>query len=93
MLRKGVKTLVLYLEDWQKRMIKDVLGVECNPYEVSLEDPTVLRYGLLIHREPKRMYFTDWQLREMRDEAGKECEYIEISKILHNGMRYKPPTP
>ena len=55
MLRKGVKTLVLYLEDWQKRMIKDVLGVECNPYEVSLEDPTVLRYGLLIHREPKRM--------------------------------------
>jgi hypothetical protein len=30
MLRAGVKTLVIYLEDWQKRMIKDFLGVDCN---------------------------------------------------------------
>ena len=80
MLRKGVKTLILYLEDWQKRMIKDFLGVDCDTYEVAIEDPVVLKYGIPTHGETKRMYFTDWQIREMRDEAGVVCEFVELHK-------------
>jgi hypothetical protein len=91
MLRKGVKTVVLYLEDWQKRMIKDFLGVDCDTYAVSIADPTILRYGVPIHAESKRMYFTGWQMREMRDEAGVVCEFIELHKdIIHT--LYAGPT-
>jgi hypothetical protein len=97
MLRKGVKTLVLYLEDWQKRMIKNELNLDsvCDYYELQIEASAnpIPKYGVPTDPSLKRMYFTDWQIREIRDETGKECEYIEISKILHNGMRYKPPTP
>ena len=92
MLRKGVKTLVLYLEDWQKRMVKDFLGHVCDTYEVSIEDPTVLRYGIPTHKESKRMYFTDWQIREMRGEAGQVCEYIELTKDVGPLVKYKAPT-
>jgi hypothetical protein len=91
MIRNGVKTLVLYLTDWQKRMVKDFLGHVCDTYEVSIEDPTVLRYGIPTHVETKRMYFTDWQMREMRDEAGVVCEFIELTKEAGNGVKYMGP--
>ncbi len=92
MLRSGVKTVVLYLEDWQKRMIKDFLGVDCNTYEVSLASgPSVVRYGIPVHEESKRMYFTGWQMREMRDEAGVVCEFIELHRDnIH--VLYMAPT-
>ncbi len=94
MLRKGVKTLVLYLDDWQKRMVKDFLGVDCDTYEVEIGTPTgpVPKYGIPVHLESKRMYFTDWQIREMRDEAGVVCEFIELTKEAKPGFRYMPPT-
>lgn len=88
MLRNGVKTLVLYLEDWQKRMIKDFLGADCDTYEVPVEDPVVLKYGVPTHTESKRMYFTDWQIREMRDEAGVVCEFIELHKEVKPVPKY-----
>lgn len=88
---KGVKTLVLYLEDWQKRMIKDFLGVDCNSYEVAITTPVQMKYGVPTHTESKRMYFTDWQIREMRDEAGVVCEFIELTKDVENGRKYMPP--
>ena len=91
MLRKGVKTLVIYLEDWQMRMIKDFLGEVCDTYEVPLEDPTIFRYGVPTHAETKRMYFTDWQIREMRDEAGKVCEFIELVKEQKPLVKYMAP--
>jgi hypothetical protein len=91
MLRKGVKTLVLYLENWQKRMIKDFLEVDCDTYAVPIADPTILKYGIPFHGESKRMYFTDWQIREMRDEAGVVCEFVELHKdIIHT--LYAVPT-
>ena len=80
MLRNGVKTLVLYLEDWQKRMIKDFLNVECDTYEVEIATPIQHKYGIPTPTESKRMYFTDWQVREMRDEVGVVCEFIELHK-------------
>ena len=80
MLRNEVRTVVLYLEDWQKRMVKDFLGIDCDTYEVRIESPSVMEYGVPTHEELKRMYFTDWQIREMRDEAGIACEFIELKE-------------
>ena len=96
MLKKGVKTVVLYLEDWQKRMVKDILGVDCDTYEVPIEDPMVPKYFVLphvgTHEGTKRMYFTGWQMREMHDEAGKVCEFIELTKDVGPHFRYGVPT-
>ncbi len=97
MLRKGVKTLVLYLEDWQKRMIKDFLGLDCDVYEFKFPQPEppepIYRYGIPVRKESKRMYFTEWQMREMRDEVGKVCEFIELHKdeqhVLYMGPMRK----
>jgi hypothetical protein len=88
MLRKGIKTLIIYLEDWQKRMIKDFLGVDCNTYEVEIGTPAkaVPPYGVPTDESLKRMYFTGWQIREMRDEAGVVCEFIELHKSNINLM-------
>jgi len=80
MLKNGVKTVVLYLEDWQKRMVKDFLGIDCNTYEVAIEDPALFRYGVPTSEKLKRMYFTDWQIREMKDVTGVSCEFIELQK-------------
>jgi hypothetical protein len=76
----GVKTVVLYLEGWQKRMVKDVLGIDCDTYTVKLVEPVVLRYAVVTSENLKRMYFTDWQIREMKDEAGVACEFVELRK-------------
>jgi hypothetical protein len=80
MIKNGVKTLVLYLEEWQKRMVKDFLGVDCDTYTVQVEKPVTTKYGIPTHEESKRMYFTDWQMREMRDLMGHSCEFIELHK-------------
>jgi len=91
MIVNGVKTLVLYLEDWQKRMVKDFLGVDCNAYRVEIGTPAMPthKYGILTGETLKRMYFTDWQIREMRDETGVVCEFIELTK--ENIYRYGVP--
>jgi hypothetical protein len=78
------KSVVLYLEDWQMRMIKDFLGVDCDTYTVEISDPVIFRYGVRTNEQVKRMYFTDWQIREMKDLAGSSCEFIELHKeALH----------
>jgi hypothetical protein len=74
--------IVLYLEDWQKKMIKDYLGVDCESCSVPLDAnaPTIFRYGV---RSPepgyKRMYLTEWQIKELRDVAGASCDFIELT--------------
>jgi hypothetical protein len=80
---QGVKSVVLYLEDWQQRMIKDTLGIECNTYTVDVNVPgdPIVRYKVVTPSEDaalKRMYFTDWQIRELRDLTGVHCEFIEL---------------
>ena len=83
MIRNGVKTVVLYLENWQKRMVKDFLNVDCDSYEVPIPVPQAIpihKYGVPTSEKLKRMYFTDWQIREMRDETGVVCEYVELHK-------------
>jgi len=92
MSKDGVKTVVLYLEDWQKRMVKDFLGADCDTYEVKLEGEPILRYGIPSHLECKRMYFTGWQMREMKDIAGVCCEFIELCKETPVPMYMVRPT-
>jgi hypothetical protein len=91
MIRNGVKTLVLYLEDWQMRMIKDFLKIECDTYEVEIKPPFHPLYGVPAHTESKRMYFTDWQIREMKDEMGEACEFIELTKDATPNLKYMGP--
>ena len=79
------KRFFLYLTDWQMRMVKDFLGIECDGMEIPLEPKNVLLYGVFpptkktVH---KRMYLTDWQMREMRDEIGSSCDFIELTKDI-----------
>jgi hypothetical protein len=89
MLIDDKNVVVLYLEDWQKRMIKDFLGVECDYWEVPVEEQEgsekftpVILYAVVTHQptEYKKMYLTDWQMRELRDEAGITCDFVELKK-------------
>ena len=77
--KNGRKVLILYLTDWQRRMVKDFLGVDCHYWEVPIGDP-VIRYGVRTPENScvKKMYLTDWQKREMKDEAGACCDFIEL---------------
>lgn len=92
---KGKEYLVLYLTDWQKRMIKDFLGVDCDRWEVKLGPDAAVRYGVFPPSDPKvkRMYFADWQRREIRDEAGVDCDFIELDEESASPrILYKSPT-
>jgi len=81
----------IYLEEWQRRMIKDILNVECDYCEVHLNDqakimkymgPVVLRYmgPPAMKVDKKRMYFTEWQRSEIKHLFGATREYIELVK-------------
>ncbi len=92
---KGKKYLVLYLTDWQKRMVKDFLGVDCNTYQIPIEKkpPIVPMYAVRFPTNPecKKMYLTDWQIREMKDEAGISCDFIELCKDVMHYLYGVPP--
>jgi hypothetical protein len=93
MIQNGKEIVVLYLEDWQKRMIKDFLGVDCNSWNMSIDDSLKMLYAPAFpHKEiiNKRMYLTEWQMRELRDEAGITCDFIELTKEASIVM-YGPP--
>lgn len=79
---KGKKVLVLYLTDWQMRMVRDFLGVDCHYWTVALVKHPVVLYGVRFPKNPKvkRMYLTSWQKREIMDETGEFCEFIELEK-------------
>jgi len=98
MIHDGKNVVILYLEDWQKRMIHDFLGMHCDSWEVPVEvargvmygAPTVEGVPILKYSAPtetsaecKRMYLTDWQMRELRDEAGVTCDFIELTKDIN----------
>lgn len=98
MLHKGENVVILYLEDWQKRMINDFLGVCCDTWEVPIEKAQKVMYGAPSTRggmvlkysapteppmETKRMYLTGWQMRELKDEAGVTCNFVELTKELN----------
>ena len=93
---QGKKKLLLYLEDWQIRMIKDVLDQECHVWEVAIEGQPVMRYFGMQARnadldpKTKRMYFTEWQRREIEDETGEKCDFVELKPDVGH-YRYMAP--
>ncbi len=91
---RGKKVLILYLTDWQRRMVKDFLGVDCYYWEVPIGcgGPPVVRYGVRFPMNPnaKRMYLTDWQKREIKDEAGESCDFIELEPGTINDYGVPP---
>ena len=76
---KGKKVSAIYLTDWQMRMVKDFLGLDCHVWVVPSDAPAILRYGVDPGWERrKKMYLTDWQKRELKAELGHSCEFIEL---------------
>lgn len=86
--------IYLYLENWQMRMIKDYLGIDCDAIEIPMQPPIIALYGIPVpHPESKRMYLTDWQIREINKEIGSTCQFIDISANLYPYVKYAAPTP
>ena len=87
------KVVVLYLEDWQKRMLKDFLNVDCDSWTLTFEEGLKVMYGSPVIRsvEYKRMYLTDWQMREVRDEIGITCDFVELKKDVDPILKYGLP--
>lgn len=95
MIRDGKRVVILFLENWQKRMIKDFLGVDCDSWEVPIEEGIKIMYGSPT-MEPvdyKKMYLTDWQMKELRDEAGIICDFVELRKIDSVGAIFRYGLP
>jgi hypothetical protein len=84
------KEIVLYLEDWQQRMIHDVLGETCVTWRVLVGgSPGGVKYRVGMSDSPQatRMYLTEWQVRQIKDEAREACEYVELTHSTP-GKRY-----
>jgi hypothetical protein len=90
---KGKTFVSIYLTDWQMRMVKDFLGLDCHQWTVEVGGGPVMRYmgpgrpGL--DKKAKRMYLEPWQREEIKDETGEECAFIELKNDIH--LKYKGP--
>jgi hypothetical protein len=93
MLKDGKQWLVLYLTDWQMRMVHDILGVKCHTLEIPCDSHPAVKYGIRKPVDPKlkRMYLTGWQKSEMKDECNCVCEFIELDLSLVPKFRYGMP--
>jgi hypothetical protein len=91
MIRDGKEILILYLTDWQTRMVHDILKVDnCHTLEIPIAVGNVVRYGIreATDKKLKKMYLTDWQKAEMMDETGSVCNFIELDHIMAKNVRY-----
>jgi hypothetical protein len=83
----------IYLEDWQMRLVKDVMGAEHTIWEIPIKEPTVYKYGVNepVNPKAKRMYLTGWQKAQILDETGEVCNFIEIAPNIPHIFRYGVP--
>jgi hypothetical protein len=95
---EGKNQVVIYLEDWQMRMVRDFLGKDCHFWLVPIDSHPVVRYmgpvaaaAGAATRTVKRMYLTEWQKREIADETGQPCpcDFIELERGMN--IRYGAP--
>jgi hypothetical protein len=88
----SVRQTVIYLEDWQITLVKEVLGVDCDRWEIDFKSDPVVRYMVRFPEagDKPRMYLTDWQRRQLKDELGVGCEFIELTG--GSGLKYHVPT-
>lgn len=82
----GKNVVVLYLEDWQKRMIKDFIGVECDRWDLPIStSPTMSAYACPNPFSPSKH---NWQRKELRDEAGVTCDFVELGIDIETNNTY-----
>ena len=98
MLFEKKNQLVLYLEDWQMRMVKDFCGRTCHRLILPIDGEPRPKYnGPPPPGEPpsgnKKMYLSEWQRREIAHEMGEQCEFIELSEAIFPHVRYGAPIP
>lgn len=91
----GKKHVVLYLTDWQIRMLKDILGVDTHVWTVPVNEGPILRYmgpqARQAEPKAKRMYLTEWQRKEIKDTTDEDCEFVELTQSA--GFKYIGPPP
>ncbi len=96
MIIDSVKYVLIYLTDWQMRMVKDVPGVDCHTLQVPISGGVVPLYLVLPGTLAKRMYFTDWQREEIKAESGEDCAFIELAPtpihIMYGVFSFEPVT-
>jgi hypothetical protein len=88
MVQNEKDVVVLPLEDWQKKMIKDILGVDCNSFSIPVDDGFNLLYAPPFLDEKitqHRMYFTEQQMKKLSDK-GITCDFIELTKEASHYM-------
>ncbi len=92
-----LKQVTIYLTDWQMRMVKDVLGLDCDRWTVQVDAGPVMRY--FVHGAPgldpsaRRMYLTDCQMREIKDLTNESCTFVELKsgiRMLYMGPPAQP---
>ena len=80
--------LTIYLTEWQKRMVKDYLGVDAKFIAVPIEGGQILLYQALpappVVAKHAIMYFTDEQMAMVKDtfHVTAACNHMEIGLDL-----------
>lgn len=76
--------IYLYLTDWQRNMIRDFVGKDCDRLEVPKKDRVVPLYGVVTPAAPEtqKMYLTDFQIKQIMDELGIPCDFIDLTQII-----------
>ena len=93
----GKDCVVIYLTDWQMRMVEDFCGDKnCRVWIVPINQGGVGVKYLGPHDRDnvsgaKRMYLTEWQKIEIKNEANEDCIFVELTEAVH--PRYNGPLP
>lgn len=77
------KCVEIYLTNWQMRMVKDLLGVECTSWTVPICDNKKIRYSVPLPGtvgDLPRLYFTDSQIRQIQDATGCLAHFTILDK-------------
>jgi len=78
----GKEYVLIYLTDWQVRMVEDFCHMTCRVWKVPVKDGIGPRYmgPQDTGSGAKRMYLEDWQRMEIKATTGRECYYIELDE-------------
>jgi len=71
--------IYIYLEDWQKRQVKEVTGKDQIKLGISVEGGLIPIYAVYSPGpECRFMWLTNGQKAQILDEAGADCSVIDI---------------
>jgi hypothetical protein len=92
---RTMRRLEVYLEDWQMRVVRDVLGVTCHVWRPAVNGDLNLLYYVRTAEDPAmpRLYLESWQQRQLRDEAARICDFVVLQKSQIGKEFVDEPTP